>query len=144
MSPAFASSIALRVRASASPSNNSSIARVVALRVPLGRPLGLPGGTLLVAESDGQCVGMSACVVFPFYANMQTKIGQEIFLFCKPEFRNGIGQALLDELEAEARRKGANVFISANLAGDRDKAFSRFYRRRGYAPSENTHIRVFA
>lgn len=104
---------------------------------------GVSGGTLLVAETAGQCVGMAACVVFPFYANMGTRIGQEIFLFCKPDFRNGIGETLLDELEAEARRNGANVFIGANLAGSRDKAFSRFYRRRGYAPAENTHIRIF-
>lgn len=105
---------------------------------------GVSGGTLLIAESADQIVGMAGCVVFPFYANMATKIGQEIFLYCKPEHRTGIGESLLDELETEARRCGANVFIGANLAGRRDKAFSRFYRRRGYVPAENTHIRVFA
>jgi hypothetical protein len=30
---------------------------------------GVSGGSLLVAET-GQIVGMAACVVFPFYANM--------------------------------------------------------------------------
>ena len=42
MSPFRASSMALRVMLSASPSSSTSIARVVLLRAPAGRPLGLP------------------------------------------------------------------------------------------------------
>lgn len=102
---------------------------------------GVANGTLLVAESAEQAVGMAAHVVFPFYANMNTKISQEIFWFVKPDFRNGIGAALLDELEADARRKGADVFMSAAIAGLRDGAIKRVYERRGYRPSENTFIR---
>lgn len=102
---------------------------------------GVSGGALLVADSAGQAVGMAACVVFPFYGNMNTKIGQELFWFCKPDFRNGFGIALLDELEAEAKRKGADVFMSAAVAGLRDGAIARVYQRRGYKPSENTFIR---
>ena len=98
-------------------------------------------GTLLVAESCERAVGMAACVVFPFYANMNTRIGQEIFLYCKPDFRNGIGDTLFDELEAAAMRNGADVFIMANLAGPRDKAFARFYGRHGYSPAENTFLK---
>lgn len=102
---------------------------------------GISGGTLLIAESAERAVGMAACVVFPFYCNMETKIGQEIFWFCKPDFRNGVGAALLDELETEARRKGADVFMSAAIAGLRDGAIARVYQRRGYKPAENTYIR---
>lgn len=102
---------------------------------------GVNNATLLVAESAGRAVGMAACVVFPFYANMGTKIGQEIFWYCKPDFRSGIGSALLDELEADARRKGADVFMSAAIAGLRDGAIGRVYQRRGYKPAENTYIR---
>jgi GNAT superfamily N-acetyltransferase len=110
----------------------------------IGLISGVSGGILLVAEVAGRSVGMAACVVFPFYANMNTKTGQEIFWFCRPGHRSGIGQEILDELEAEAKRGGAHVFIGANLAGRRDKAFARFYRQRGYAPSEHTHIRVLS
>lgn len=42
MSPAFASSMAFRVRASPSPSSNASIASVALLREPAGLPFGLP------------------------------------------------------------------------------------------------------
>lgn len=102
---------------------------------------GVNNATLLVAESAGKAVGMAACVVFPFYANMNTKLGQEIFWYCKPEFRNGMGAALLDELEAEAARNGADVFMSAAIAGLRDGAIGRVYQRRGYKPAENSYMR---
>lgn len=105
---------------------------------------GIAGGSLLVADVDGRAIGMAACVVFPFYANMETKIGQEIFWWVKPEYRKGIGGSLMDELEAAAGRKGAKIFIGANLSGEHDAAFARLYRRRGYSPGEQTHIRILA
>lgn len=110
----------------------------------IGLMSGVANGTLLVAESAGSVIGMAAHVVFPFYANAQTKIGQEIFWYCKPDFRNGIGSDLLDELEADARRKGADVFMSAAIAGLRDGAVARVYQRRGYKPLENSYIRKLA
>jgi GNAT superfamily N-acetyltransferase len=105
---------------------------------------GLSGGSILVAEVSGRVVGMAACLVFPFYANHGTLIGQELFWWTNPDHRKGVGGELLDELEAEAKRKGAKVFISANLAGEHDAAFERLYRRRGYTPAENTHIRILS
>lgn len=105
---------------------------------------GVSGGVLLVADVEGRAVGMAACVVFPFYANMGTLIGQEIFWWADPAHRKGIGGALLDELEAAAARKGAKIFIGANLSGEHDAAFARLYRRRGYSPGETTHIRVLS
>lgn len=103
--------------------------------------MSMESSMLLVAESTNQVVGMAAAVVFPFYANMQTKLAQEIFWYVKPDFRKGVGGALLDELEAEAGRKGANVFMSAAIAGLRDGAIGRVYERRGYKPIENSYIR---
>ncbi len=102
---------------------------------------GVNNATLLVAESGGRAVGMAASVVFPFYANMNTKLGQEIFWYCKPDFRSGVGAALLDELETEAGRKGADVFMSAAIAGLRDGAIGRVYQRRGYKPAEHSYMR---
>lgn len=107
----------------------------------IGLMSGVGNGALLVAVVDGEAVGIAAHVVFPFYANMNTKVGQEMFWYCKPDFRNGVGAALLDELEADARRKGADVFMSAAIAGLRDAAIGRVYQRRGYKPAENTFIR---
>jgi hypothetical protein len=102
---------------------------------------GLSGGVLLVAEIGEKCVGMASCVAFPFYANMQTRVAQEIFWFVKPDCRNGVGSSLLDELEAEAMRGGAQVFLTAALSGLRDKAIGRVYERRGYRPAETSFVK---
>jgi ribosomal protein S18 acetylase RimI-like enzyme len=110
----------------------------------IGLISGVGNGVVLATEVNGDVVGMAACVVFPFYANMNTLIGQEIFLWVDPAYRGAVGEALLDELEAAALRKGAKVFINANLAGERDAAFARYYRRRGCVPAENTHIKVLS
>ncbi len=110
----------------------------------IGLMSGVPDGCVLVAVVDGEVVGMAGCVVFPFYANMNTKIGQEVFFWVNPDHRGAVGEALLDELENSAMRKGAKVFINANIAGERDKAFARYYRRRGCVPAEQTHIKVLA
>lgn len=102
---------------------------------------GVSGGLLLVAESNGECVGMASSVTFPFYCNMATKVSQEIFWFVKPDHRNGIGASLLDELETEALRSGAHVFLTAALPGLRDRAIGRVYERRGYKPAENSFVK---
>jgi GNAT superfamily N-acetyltransferase len=101
-------------------------------------------GGLLVAEDGGKLAGMAAYVIFPLYFNLQTKLAQEVFWFCKPAHRRGLGGALLSELEQDALKNGAQVFISANLAGERDEAFTRLYQRRGYAPTENVFMRKLA
>ena len=98
-------------------------------------------GFVLVAESDGEVVGMTAGILFPLYFNLSLKGCQELFWYCKPDSRKGAGRLLLDELEAEASRRGADVFMTAALAGLRDGAIARVYERRGYRPVENTFIR---
>jgi GNAT superfamily N-acetyltransferase len=75
---------------------------------------------------------------------MGVQVAQEVFWYCLARASQGVGSDLMDELEAEAERKGAKVFIGANLSGERDAAFARLYRRRGYVPGENTHLRILA
>lgn len=98
-------------------------------------------GSLLVAERDNEVIGMTGAIMFPLYCNLALMCAQEVFWWVAPEFRSGLGGALLDELEADVKRKGAHVFMSAQIAGQRDEAFARLYRKRGYRPSENTFIR---
>lgn len=105
---------------------------------------GAISGSLLVAVDDGKLVGMAAALIFPFYCNMNVKIAQENFWYCKPDYRSGFGAALMDELEADAKRKGADIFINACLAGNRAAALDRVYRKRGYTPCENSYIRKLA
>jgi hypothetical protein len=105
---------------------------------------GVVPGSLLVAQKDNELIGMTGCIMFPLYCNLSLTLAQEVFWWVSPEFRKGLGGDLLDELEADAKRKGANVFMSAQIAGQRDEAFARVYQRRGYRPSENLYMRKLA
>lgn len=101
-------------------------------------------GSLLVAEYDRELIGMAGSIMFPLYCNLSLTLAQEVFWWVDPEHRKGLGGSLLDELELDAKRKGANVFMSAQIAGQRDEAFARVYQRRGYRPSENLYMRKLA
>jgi GNAT superfamily N-acetyltransferase len=102
---------------------------------------GVTAGSLLVAESEDRLIGMAACTLFPFYCNVQTLLAHKLFWFCEPDYRNEVGAVLLDELEADARRKGADVFMSAAIVERHDETVGRGYQHRGFEPSENTYTR---
>lgn len=100
----------------------------------------MPGG-LPVAEVDGEVVGMAAFLLFPFYFNLRTTVGQEIFWYVEEKHRFGAGAEMLQWIEAKAKEGGAAVFIMSSVTGLRDAALARVYARRGYAPAENTFIK---
>lgn len=102
---------------------------------------GQVNGFVLVAELGDELVGMTAGIIYPLYFNLSLTGCQELFWYCKPNGRNGVGRLLLDELESEASRRGAEVFMTAALAGLRDAAIAKVYERRGYRPMENTFVR---
>jgi GNAT superfamily N-acetyltransferase len=101
-------------------------------------------GVMLVAEADGQGVGMAGALVFPAYFNVRVLIGQELFWYVAPEHRFGVGAALISRLEEEARGRGASLFIAGAVAGLRDAAIARLYARRGYRPTESSFIKALA
>lgn len=102
---------------------------------------GEQAGALLVAEWEGRPVGMAAVVFYPFYFNAQAKAAQELFWYVDPEHRVGAGRALLDGMEAAAREGGAEVFTMLSVAGLRDDALARIYRRRGFRAAERSFIK---
>ncbi|MES2904551.1 MAG: GNAT family N-acetyltransferase [Pseudomonadota bacterium] len=96
---------------------------------------------LLVAEQDGEVVGMAGGGMAPLYFNHAHRIGQEIFYWINPEARNGIGKHLLDELENTARAAGCQSWIMVALDNVRPEVTGRLYRMRGYRPAERNWIR---
>jgi len=68
-------------------------------------------GILLVAQSAGQIVGMIGCIFFRYYINDRTWVAQEIFRFVEPGF---IDTEMIEEIDLEAARWGAHVFLPAS------------------------------
>lgn len=99
-------------------------------------------GALLVVESGGKLVGMTAGIVYPFYFNRDHVTGQELFWWVAPEHRaNGVGSELLKALEAWAKGRGAQSFAMVALPQLDAEKVGALYRKAGYRPSENTFIR---
>lgn len=98
-------------------------------------------GILIVATIEGESVGMAGGLVHPLYFNHHHRTGQELFWFCPPEHRVGIGMLMLDRLEGAALRLGAQSWSMIALDTVRPQAIGALYRRRGYRASEHSYIK---
>ncbi len=98
-------------------------------------------GAVIVAETDGEIVGIAALLCFPFYFNFGVKAAQELFMYAHPGHRNGVGDKLRAGLEQAARDKGATVIVMSAVQGMRSDALARSYRRQGYSVGEITFMK---
>lgn len=98
-------------------------------------------GILLVAEEDGEIVGMAGGLVSPLYFNLSHMTGQELFWWVKPGARGSIGIRLIDALEKAAKDKGCSSWAMIALDKVEPERTANLYARRGYRPSERTFIK---
>lgn len=93
-------------------------------------------GVLLVAEKNGQPVGMMGAGLSPAYWNREVLTSQELFWYCEPKHRDGLGSAMMREMEARLQALGVRLFSMSAEEGLRSTALNRIYRQRGYFPME--------
>lgn len=98
-------------------------------------------GILLVAENDGEIVGMCGGLAHPVYFNHSHKSGQELFWWMKPGLRDGTGRLLLEAMESTAREIGCKSWSMIALDKVNPELTGRIYRRRGYRASEHSYIK---
>ncbi|MFM7188492.1 MAG: GNAT family N-acetyltransferase [Armatimonadota bacterium] len=94
------------------------------------------GRHVLVARFDGEFCGY-VTLITPSHCGEFSEMGiPEIADFnVLPKFRNrGIGTALMDAIEAEARREASVVGIAVGMTADYGAA-QRMYVKRGYIPT---------
>jgi len=96
---------------------------------------------LLVAEKDGQIVGMVGVSINPFYFNRAHRVAQELFWFVSEEHR-GMKTALklLEALDEWAKEVGANSISMAALGCNFD-GVDKFYRAKGFIRQETHYLR---
>lgn len=95
----------------------------------------------LVAEVDGDILGMAAGVVSPVYFNRGHLSGEELFWWVDRDAPQLTGIRLLVALEDAGRELGCATWQMKSLArlgGDR---MTQLYERRGYRASEQTFIK---
>lgn len=101
-----------------------------------------PQGILIVAENDGQLIGGIGALLYMLYFNSLHLAGQEFFWWLEPEYRgHSIGIEMLDEVEKQARQKGAKSFTMIALEELMPKALDKLYRKRGYRCLEHHYTK---
>lgn len=95
----------------------------------------------IVAEVDGDILGMASGVLSPVYFNRSHLSGEELFWWVAPDAPQMTGIRLLERLEGLARERGCRTWQMKSLARLNGDRMTRLYERRGYRASEQTFIK---
>jgi GNAT superfamily N-acetyltransferase len=102
----------------------------------------IDAGVLMIAEQDGQDVGMVGLVVAPFMFN-NDKIGAyEVFWWVEPEARGGMAAwRLLKSIEQVCAEMGVTLIQMVVLSDSPERA-AKMYERAGYVHSETSFTKI--
>ncbi len=99
-------------------------------------------GVMLVAESEGQPVGMVGLIVAPFMFNAAHTMACEVVWWVNGDQRgSGAGIALLRAIEPACRERGCIAIQMVHLANSPPQA-AMLYERMGYVHSESSFTKV--
>ena len=100
------------------------------------------GGVLLVAQDNGELLGMVGLIVAPFPFNAAVKSAHEIMWWVNPDAqRSGVGRALLEAVEPACREAGAKLVQMTHLANSPPQA-GALYERMGFTLCESSYSKV--
>ena len=96
------------------------------------------GCLLYVAERDDKIVGMIGAIISEAWFSSEMT-AQEMFWYVLPNYRSGVGIALLTALEGRAKKIGVSLIAMVDL-GDKSPV-DALLERRGYCVHEKTYVR---
>jgi GNAT superfamily N-acetyltransferase len=98
-------------------------------------------GVLLVAEHDGEAVGMVGLIFSPFMFNATKTLAYEVVWWVDEAARStGAGRALLSAVEPACREAGADAVVMIHMANSPPQA-ALLYERAGYAHTESSYTK---
>lgn len=99
-------------------------------------------GVCYVCEKEGEIIGISGAIAYPFYLNLSHKTGQELFWWVDPEHRHGrSGILLLRAIEEWAKSIGCKTFSMISMDSIGGEKISSLYKKLGYSSTEHSHIK---
>lgn len=102
----------------------------------------IENGVMLVAEDQGQVIGMAGLFIGPFLFNKHKKGAYEVVWWVSPDTRgSGAGKGLLGEIDAACREKGCDIIQMVTLSTSPPQA-GAIYEAMGFAHSETSYTKV--
>lgn len=105
-------------------------------------------GIMLVAEHDGEPVGMLGAAFIPVLWNYKVLLAQETWWYVQPVKRKGlrksVSAALIREYEERAAAQGVVIGGMVAEQGPRGDAVGRLYQAKSYAPAETVYLKRLA
>ena len=97
---------------------------------------------MLVAEHEGEVVGMVGLYVAPFMFNADKRAAYEVVWWVDPIARDtGAGKALLASIEPACREAGCDAIQMVHLNNSPPQA-ATLYERAGYGHTESSYTKV--
>jgi predicted N-acetyltransferase YhbS len=102
----------------------------------------LDSGVLLVADDDGELIGMVGMILSPFVLNPQFTVAYEVMWWVAPDARcSGAGAALVRAVEPACKEKGADAVQQMHLA-DSPPVAGLMFKRLGYRHTETVYTKA--
>ena len=102
-------------------------------------------GLLIVAEQDGEIIGMLLGIISSLWFARRTLWASELAWWVEPAARGGTaGIRLVTAFQDWAREQGAKVVAMSSLHLDHDTRVGNVLERMGFEQSEHTYIKRIA
>ena len=101
-----------------------------------------PDISILVAELNGEIVGITGGIIYPLYFSPSHKVSQELWWWLTPAARgSGVGNKMFKHLQLWSKERGAKTIFMIALEDERAEKMEKVYCRAGFEPMERTFMK---
>jgi GNAT superfamily N-acetyltransferase len=101
-----------------------------------------PDICVLLAELNGEIVGITGGIIYPLYFSPSHKVSQELWWWLTPAARgSGAGNKMFKHLQSWAKERGAQTMFMIALEDERAQKMEKVYCRAGFEPMERTFMK---
>jgi hypothetical protein len=100
---------------------------------------------ILLAELNGEIVGITGGIIYPLYFSPSHKVSQELWWWLTPAARgSGVGNKMFKHLQLWSKERGAKTIFMIALEDERAEKMEKVYCRAGFEPMERTFMKGIA
>jgi GNAT superfamily N-acetyltransferase len=101
-----------------------------------------PDISILLAELNGEVVGITGGIIYPLYFSPSHKVSQELWWWLTPAARgSGVGNKMFKHLQLWSKERGAKTIFMIALEDERAEKMEKVYCRAGFEPMERTFMK---